>query len=228
MIHDQAAPVECVVLLHGLGRTAQSMRPLQGALERSGYVVANIGYPSRRYAIDALATDAVGRGLAACREHRANRIHFVTHSLGGILVRHYLSSHAVPELGRVVMLAPPNQGSEVVDVFSRVPGFAAITGPAGVQLGTGPTSLPNALGPVSFPVGVIAGTRSVNPVFSVLHRDENDGTVSVTRARLAGMTDFVRVRASHTFIMRSKAAIVQVLAFLKTGHFIHPAGSATG
>jgi triacylglycerol lipase len=214
-----AAPVECVILLHGLGRTSRSMQTLQRALEQSGYVVANIGYPSRKFPVEQLATGAVERGLAACRKQGASRIHFVTHSLGGILVRYYMRDHDVPELGRVVMLAPPNQGSEVVDAFSRVPGFAAITGPAGLQLGTDPAALPNALGPVTFPVGVIAGTGSINPVFSALHRGENDGTVSVARAGVEGMSDFVRVRASHTFIMRNAQAIRQTLAFLEAGRF---------
>jgi triacylglycerol lipase len=161
VIEPATAPVECVVLLHGLGRTSRSMARMQQSLEAAGYFVANIGYPSRRRPVEELACDAVERGLAVCRARQASRIHFVTHSLGGILVRYYLTHHAVPELGRVVMLGPPNQGSEVVDVFSRMPAFTAITGPAGPQLGTGPTSLPRALGPVSYPVGVIAGTRSI-------------------------------------------------------------------
>lgn len=209
------------MLLHGLGRTPRSMRVMQAALEQSGYVVASIGYPSRHFPVEQLAQEAIGRGLAACRQQGAGRIHFVTHSLGGILVRYHLANHEVPDLGRVVMLAPPNQGSEVVDVLSHVPGYALITGPAGVQLGTSPTSVPNALGPVTFELGVIAGTRSLNPVFSMMLRGENDGTVSVARTHVDGMADFVKVGASHTFIMRSKVAIRQVLAFLKGGSFVH-------
>ena len=92
---------------------------------------------------------------------------FVTHSMGGILVRQYLRQHSVPHLHRVVMLGPPNKGSEVVDVLGNTPGFHFINGDAGLQLGTGQGSVPNTLGPVDFDLGIIAGTRSINWILSV-------------------------------------------------------------
>jgi pimeloyl-ACP methyl ester carboxylesterase len=148
-------------------------------------------------------------------------IHFVTHSMGGILVRYYLARHTVPELGRVVMLAPPNQGSEVVDRFSKMPGYETVNGPAGYQLGTAPDSVPNSLGPVTYPVGVIAGTESVNLLLSSALPDPDDGKVSVERTRVEGMADFITVEASHPFIMRDDEAIRQALFFLQVGHFAH-------
>ena len=216
-----AAPAECVVLLHGLARTSHSMAPLEEALRAKGFWVANIDYPSRKNPIETLAPDAVGRGLEACRSCQAKVIHFVTHSMGGILVRYYLARHTVPELGRVVMLAPPNQGSEVVDKFSRVPGYELINGPAGYQLGTDPESVPNTLGPVTYPVGVIAGTESVNLLLSSALADPDDGKVSVARTRVEGMADFTTVEASHPLIMRNDDAIYQVLTFLVIGRFSH-------
>ncbi len=216
-----AEPAECVILLHGLARTSSSMVPLEEALRAKGYFVSNIDYPSRDHPIETLAPEAVGRGLAACRSCKAKEIHFVTHSMGGILVRHYLARNSVLELGRVVMLAPPNQGSEVVDQFSKVPGYETVNGPAGYQLGTGPDSVPNVLGPVSYPVGVIAGTESVNLILSTAFDEPNDGKVSVERARVEGMADFITVEASHPFIMRDDDAIRQVLFFLADGRFFH-------
>lgn len=210
---------DCVVLLHGLARTAKSMSKLEAALKSRGLNVANIDYPSREMSIQSLAPSAVERGLAACRKDNPRKIHFVTHSLGGILVRYYLSKSTIPELGRVVMLGPPNQGSEVADKFSGVPGYASVNGPSGFQLGTGPDSIPATLGPVTFPVGVIAGTESVNPILSTAFDETNDGKVSVARAKVDGMSDFMEVAASHPFIMRNPEAIRQTIEFLFHGKF---------
>lgn len=216
---DLAPPVECVVLLHGLGRSARSMSVLEDFLLAEGYRVANIDYPSRKQDIETLARDAVVRGLASCRQMQAQKIHFVTHSLGGILVRYYLSENLIPGLGHVVMLAPPNQGSEVADVLSRVPGFDAVVGPAGSQLGTNAGSIPRSLGPVAGRVGVIAGSSTINPLFSWLLPGPDDGMVSVRSTHLEGMSDFATVRASHTFVMRNSGAMDLTLRFLRSGKF---------
>lgn len=211
---------ECVILLHGLARSATSMRPMAAALEGQGYRVANIDYPSREQPIEVLAPLAVGEGLAQCRAQSATVIHVVTHSLGGILLRAYLHDRVIPELGRVVMLGPPNRGSEVVDQFAGVPGFEALNGPAGAQLGTGPDSVPLRLGRVDFVVGVIAGTESINPILSTAFDGPNDGKVSVSRAKVDGMSDFIALPVSHPFIMRDDTAIRQTLVFLRTGRFL--------
>ena len=218
-----AAPAECVILLHGLARSSHSMSKLEEALREDGYAVANVDYPSRQHPVESLAPEAVGRGLQACRETEVGTIHFVTHSMGAILVRYYLSQNAIPELGRVVMLGPPNQGSEVVDRFSKVPGFGAVNGPAGSQLGTGPEGLPSTLGPVSYPVGVIAGTKTINPILSTALPNPDDGKVSVARTRVEGMADFISVAASHPLLVRDADAIRQTLAFLEDGAFAHDA-----
>lgn len=210
----------CVILLHGLARTSASMWPMAEALEAQGYRVANIDYPSREHPIEVLAPLAVGAGLAQCRSQSATLIHVVTHSLGGILLRAYLHERDIPELGRVVMLGPPNRGSEVVDQFAGVPGFEALNGPAGAQLGTGPDSVPLQLGRVDFVVGVIAGTASINPILSTAFDGPNDGKVSVSRAKVDGMSDFVALPVSHPFLMRDDTAIRQTLAFLRTGRFL--------
>lgn len=215
----RAADYECVVLLHGLARTSHSMVRLEEALRAEGYEVANVDYPSRKKPIEDLAPLAMERGLSECRRMGPEKIHFVTHSLGGILVRHYLAHVIVPELGRVVMLGPPNQGSEVADEFSAFPGYALINGPAGFQLGTTSTSIPNSLGPVSYPVGVVAGTVSVNLILSLVFDEPNDGKVSLSRARVDGMADFVALPVSHPFIMKNAEAINQTLEFLRNGKF---------
>lgn len=146
-------------------------------------------------------------------------MHFVTHSLGGILVRYYLSKKSIPELGRIVMLAPPNQGSKVVDKFSGYPGYKMINGPAGYQLGTDEKSIPLQLGPAEFEVGIVAGDRSVNPILSTAFDEPNDGKVSLDETTLEGMNDFIVVHHSHPFIMQSDDVIDMIIYFLRNGHF---------
>lgn len=212
-----------MVLLHGLARTRRSLRRLESALGGHGYRVVNRGYPSRRMTVEALAAEALPAAVEACRAGGGARIHFVTHSMGAILLRWYLGRHRLPELGRVVMLSPPSRGSEVVDRLGRVPGFHALNGPAGSQLGTGPGSVVHALGPVDYPVGIITGNRTVNPLLSLLIPGEDDGKVSVERARLEGMRDFLVLPHAHPFIMNSATAIGQTIHFLQRGRFHRPA-----
>lgn len=227
MLSTQATPTSAaapdhVILLHGLARTKASMVPLENSLRQAGYVVHNLDYPSRTASIDPLAENAIGPALAAVRDAGATRIHFVTHSMGGILVRAYLAKHTVPELGRVVMLGPPNQGSEVVDRIGGWRLFGAINGPAGRELGTAPTATPSRLGPVSYPVGVIAGRRSINWINSLMIPGPDDGKVSVERTKVAGMADHLVIAASHPFLMKKPDVLRQVLHFLANGRFAHP------
>ena len=211
------AGVEYVILLHGLARTRRSMRPLQRALERHGYATINLGYDWRAGSIETLAPAAIEPALDRCPPGAA--IHFVTHSLGGILLRQYLSEKDINDLGRVVMLGPPNHGSEVVDRLGRWPGFRLWNGRAGLQLGTDDASVPRRLGRAAFDVGIIAGTRSVNPLLSRLIAGRNDGKVSVQSSRLDGMHDHLEMPVTHPFMMRNRAVIAQVIHYLENGRF---------
>ncbi|HEY7236131.1 MAG TPA: thioesterase domain-containing protein [Gemmatimonadaceae bacterium] len=221
--HDESTvALRRAVLLHGLGRTARSMRPVERALTARGYEVLNIDYPSRVADIETLAT-GVAREIH--RWHSDGPLDFVTHSLGGILLRvavarGYLSAARVH---RAVMLGPPNDGSELADVLPTVPVFGWVfrqfTGPAGRQLGTGPGSVPGHLPPVPFDLGVIAGNRSYNPVFSAILGDANDGKVRVERARVEGMSDFLVVPYWHPLLMAAPKVIAQIIHFLETSSF---------
>lgn len=212
---------ECVILLHGLARTHKSMAKAANVLQRNGYVAINVDYPSTEKRIEELANTAIEDGLRQCEAAAAQPVHFLTHSMGGILVRYYLAQRAIAGLGRVVMLSPPNQGSEVVDKLAGVPGYYALNGPAGDQLGTDVNSVPLALGPAGFELGVITGDRSINLFLSTLIPGADDGKVAVERAKLDGMTDFIVVPSSHPFIMRNKKALAQSIFFLQHGKFEH-------
>lgn len=215
-----ASANECVVLLHGLARTSLSMQRMSGMLEKNGYYVANVDYPSRDHKIEALAPMAIEEGLRQCAEKTdASAVHFVTHSLGGILVRVYLADNDIANLGRVVMLAPPNQGSRAVDEMDRIPGFDWFNGPAGYQLGKGPESVPLSIGLPNFDFAVIAGDRTIDPITSAVLDDPDDGKVSVSDTRLEGMRDFEVVHVSHAIIMQNREVFRLIRNYLAHGSF---------
>jgi len=212
---------ECVVLLHGLNRSWRAMDKMAAALQEAGYTTANVDYPSQASTVEGLAPMAVDMGLDECRSTGANTIHFVTHSIGGILLRYRQSQEPIPDLGRVVMLGPPNQGSEVVDITRDWPGTRIFSGEAGLELGTDENSIPSQLGPVDFELGIIAGTGTINPFMSAMLPEADDGKVTVERTQVEGMTDFMVVRSSHRYLMNSDTVIRNTTAFLKTGRFLH-------
>jgi len=214
-------PVDTVVLIHGLGRTDLSMARLVTALSDRGYRVVNVDYPSTERSIEDLASQELGPAVEDCCSNTENEVHFVTHSMGGIVLRYYLAEQQLENLGRVVMLSPPNQGSEVADWATENPILQKVLGPSAEQLGTGPESLPNQLGPVDFELGIIAGNKTLNPIFSRMIPGADDGKVSVERAKVEGMTDFLVVPHSHTYIMWREAVIDQVVYFLENGRFQH-------
>jgi pimeloyl-ACP methyl ester carboxylesterase len=222
---DAARP-EWVILLHGLARSKASMARMEKHLTAAGFRVLNVGYPSRKQTIEEIAAAFLPEAIQHCRERGARKIHMVAHSMGGIVIRLYLKHHRLPDLGRVVMLSPPNAGSEVVDRLGGNLLFRWLNGPAGRQLGTGPDSLHRRLGPADFELGIITGDRSINLILSTMIPGPDDGKVSVRRARLNGMKDFIVIHAAHPFIMRNREAIRQTLYFLRNGLFCREDGAA--
>lgn len=211
---------DCVVLLHGVNRSWRAMRPMAEALVSGGYTTVNVDYPSRSGTVEELVPLTVENGLAGCRAAAAIRIHFVTHSIGAILLRYAYEQSPIPDLGRVVMLAPPNQGSEIVDKTRNLPGAELVGGEALLQLGTDEDSVPARLGPVEFEVGVIAGTGTMNPWMSAMLPNPDDGKVSVERTRVDGMKDFLIVDDNHHYIVEDEIVIRNTLAFLDSGAFL--------
>jgi pimeloyl-ACP methyl ester carboxylesterase len=217
-----ARPV--VVLVHGLGRTRWSMAPLALAARRRGYAVVNWGYRSRRGTL-ALHAAALSDALAHVAGTHEGPLHLVTHSMGGIVVRACLREHpAAPwrsRLGRIVMLAPPNHGSELADRVARWRIARWMLGSALTALGTGASSVPSGLGgvPDGVEVGIIAGTRNGNPVFARWMPGPHDGKVSVASTRIAGMRDHLVVARGHTFLMLAPDVQARIFAFLERGRF---------
>ena len=212
---DDAPPV---VVAHGLGRTPASMTILANRLEQAGFRVVRFGYPSRSEPIETLA-DRLRDAVEACCGDDPRRVHFVTHSMGGVLVRSHLSGRSAPHEGRVVMLSPPNQGSEIVDAFADSPLLRSFLGPAGSRLGTAPDGIASQLGPIRFSLGIITGNRSLNPIASWLIPGPDDGKVGVGRANVQGASSFLVLPATHTFIMNRRDVADEVVHFLRHGRF---------
>lgn len=210
---------EYVILLHGMARTKYSMSKLEKHLVKNGYTVINTGYPSTSETVETMAEKHLADMVNDCIKKGAKKIHIVTHSLGGIVTRLYLQNHTLPVGSRIVMISPPNKGSDLVDALCDLFIFKWLNGPAGQVLGTEPDSLPNTLKPVKGEIGVITGDFSFNPFFSRIIPGADDGKVSVERARLDEMTDFIVVPSSHSFIMRHSEVLKQVVFFLRNGKF---------
>lgn len=222
MLFAPPAQADCVVLLHGLSRSDTSMLLLQEVLEYHRFHVINDGYPSGSAPIADLV-GYVARAVQRCGDERVN---FVTHSLGGILVRAYLAQGHPANLGRVVMLAPPNHGSEIVDTLAASTVLSDIAlwlnGPATRELGTDAQSVPNLLpASVDFELGVVAGDVPINPLGPIVIDGPNDGTVSVASTQIDGMADHIVISATHSLIMLNPVAIAEVLEFLRNGVFDH-------
>lgn len=216
-----------VVLLHGLGRSEMAMLLLESELTRTGFNVYNIGYPSRKQAPDELVA-FVGEAIDACCRDSRQRVHFVGHSLGALLIRAYLAAEHPANLGRVVLLGPPNGGTELADGDAQDPissELLARAGPAARTLHTGPDSFASSLPPPTYPVGIIAGTRD-NLLSNRWLPVPNDGMVSLDSTRLDGMTDFITFDVSHWELRNDRAVAAQVVEFLLNGAFAQ-SGRAT-
>ena len=218
-----------VLLLHGLGRTGLSMLPMAWALRRAGFEPHVVDYPSRKHAIGPLVGRAVVPRVDALLDAGAPRVHFVTHSLGGVLVRAFAAQRAddgrpLPEGSRAVMLAPPHGGSEIADALGDREPYRTVLGPALGELGTGDASVPRALGPVrGLETGVIAGSRSLvgfGTAFGRLFEGPHDGVVSVASAHAPdGLADEVVVAKTHALLMMSPVVTRLTVRFLETGRF---------
>jgi predicted alpha/beta hydrolase family esterase len=210
---------EAVILIHGMGRSRRSMARLEKYLQNKGYITYNQSYPSTVANVERSAIHYINSALANIPRDSISKIHFVTHSLGGLLVRYYLTHHKIKKLGRIIMLAPPNKGSEVAEQYRHHFWYKWMTGEPGQQLYQSNNPLLEQLEPIEGDVGIIAGTRSSDPWFNHVFDTEHDGKVSVECAKLPEMKDLITVDYGHTFIMNKRKVKHHIANFLATGDF---------
>ena len=206
-----------VILLHGLGRSSLSMEPMARALRRDGFSVLNLDHPARRLGISALA-DHVEAASARWRASGTGALHLVGHSLGGLVARAWIVRHRPERLGRVVLLGSPSGGSEIADRLVDFAPYRRLFGPAGAELTTDHAARDALLGAVDYPLGVIAGTRSLDPLGWALLPKPNDGKVTVARTRVPGAAHLT-LPVTHTFMMRAPSVIAATARFLRDGRF---------
>lgn len=209
----------CVVLVHGLWRSGFAMRSIESDLEDAGYETVSISYPSMDYDIPSLAQNWLTEGVNTCEERNAQHIHMVSHSMGGILIRQYLQTNQLPTGSKVVMLSPPNQGSELSQRFGKTWWYQLIVGPAGSSLTKENDGIIEQLKPVSEPVGIIAAHRQWSLWPESWLPKPNDGTVSVESMKLDEMDDFLLIENGHAMMRYDNEIQAQIRHFLETGKF---------
>lgn len=209
-----------IILLHGFGGHPLQTALLARRLRVSGYDVANIGYPSWRWPIGRVLAH-LHRRITAASAHTPPSLHFVGHSMGGLLLRAYLARHQPHNLGRVVMLGTPNSGSELADLLYRIRLHPLILNHAGILLRTNRDAATQALfGTVNYPLGVIAGDRAmIGALPNLVFRAPNDGKVSVAATHLSGQSDHLILPVAHTAMIYSQPVADQVAHFLREGRF---------
>ncbi len=206
-----------VVLLHGLGRSRTAMEAMRTSLEDAGFAVAAVGYPSTRQSI---SEHAEGLGQLLDNLDDVRHVSFITHSLGGIVVRAALADEELPwrkrmKLGRVVMLAPPSRGSELARELAHFSPFQTLAGPSALELTTELKSIPAP----PCPFGIVAASRENDSGLNPFIDGDDDGIVSVEETKLEGAADHLTVKGIHTLIMNDRDVIAATVRFLHTSRF---------
>lgn len=213
---------ETVILLHGIGHTSWNMRHVERALKDHGYRTLNITYPSCKMAIGDLAVFVAKVLKQESVWQYTSKVHFVTHSMGGLVTQRYLEDFRadipVDKLGRVVMIAPPQKGSEVADFLQNLPPYKWVFGPAGQEL---TTTIRNSckIRPY-YELGIIAGDKGW-PYFIAhfLFSDRHDGRVAVEKTKINEMKSHIVIPCTHGFISWEDITHRQVINFLVKGLF---------
>ena len=209
---------EVVVLIHGILRSSKSMSRVAAGLRRDGLQPELFDYPSTRVSLEESAVYL--RRVIDGFPPSVTRISFVVHSMGGLLVRQHLrdaGGNVDPRLHRMVMIGTPNYGANLATMLEGTAAFQLLFGPAGAQLADHDTAPAAGLPTPAFEFAVIAGIRGTASGFNPLVPGDDDGTVSLASARLAGARDFLAVRGLHSSLMFQPSVVAAASRFIRTG-----------
>lgn len=209
---------ETVILLHGALRSPFSMKRIEKHLENEGYFVINYGYPSRKKPVETHSAD-LSVFVDSLKFDSAATVHFVTHSLGSLIVRYFLSHNNFPNPGKFVMIGPPNQGSTMADVLMKKKIYRWLYGPPGMQFLTADSAFAKNAGIPVREFGIIAGGKSNESGWNPIIPGDDDGTVAVEQTKLDGMSDFIIVKNLHSLLLWDKDVLRQIVAFLQGDGF---------
>ena len=203
-----------VITLHGILRSSKSWTDLQRVLQPDGYTFVSIDYPSTQQSISDFADQL--QGLIVSLEG-IERIHFVVHSMGGLIVRRWCQQYSDPRVERLVMIGTPNSGAEVASMLQKNLLFQLIFGPSGQELVADPETFISTLPLPTMEFAVIAGAKGDSNGFNPLIPGDDDGIVTVKSARLPGAQDYLSVRSLHSFLPWHPEVMDATRRFLSTG-----------
>ncbi|MCH2174619.1 MAG: alpha/beta fold hydrolase [Lentisphaeria bacterium] len=216
---------EQVVLVHGFLSLGAAMKPMGRSLRNAGYEVYTVSYPTHSLTPREVV-EYVSNQINALPIKDDEPVHFVAHSMGGIILRKYLEDTPHNNLGKVVMVGTPNRGIPLLSELDDYSFYHLLLGPTAINLGIDSEDFPNQLSSPYYPLGVIAGTKSRIPFSNSLLGETNDGVVPVSRVRFLGMTDYMEVPVTHQQQRKHPLVIKEVKYFLEKGYFT--AGTKSG
>lgn len=216
---EVAMAAECVVLIHGFGRSSFSMSKISHNLQANGYKTINIDYPSRKYTLNDLINNHITPQIDD-KIDNCSKIHFVGYSMGGIITRYILEHHRPENLGKVIFLGTPNSGAEVVNVLGKYKWFKKLFGPAVQQLAIGSSFWDQIPNNVDYESGVISGNFSINPITSLfMIKGDDDGTISVESSKIEGMKEQLVLPVTHKMLLNSQRVVEEIEHFIRKGQF---------
>lgn len=206
-----------VVLLHGILKSSKCMKSFEKAFLECNYKVLNIDYPSTK--LDILSIVDFIKPQIIEFSNSVDRLHFVGHSLGGLIIRTLLNQYNFTNLGRVVLIGTPNKGTKLADFFKNFWLYKKLFGPAGQQLTTNQKDIKTSLGNIKYEMGIIAGLFKYNFFTNLIIKSPSDGLVSIESTKTDGTKQHIIIPSEHLKLTKNKRVIEHTIKFIETGSF---------